>query len=287
MPRHSANSSRSDASTSSSESSSSSDDDAFRRRKPPKLSLRRLRAAVSASVERAPPHHRDRAALEVAELLLHAYLDAKKEVKAELERLAFSFYSSPSSLLGLSLAARRQLERAAASVFPDSRRKGFLRVVRDASIAEKRVGGKSAARAEEGDAEAKAEVETSAAGDENGDSGSGLFPGPLSGILSLGLFELVPDVVRHVADFLAPVDALAAAGVCEFFLFFVVEKEREKREKRHIKKGKNSLFPFSLSNNLHLKKNRHGLEAGPGRHPFLGSEALQILWRAGCAPARL
>jgi hypothetical protein len=40
-------------------------------------------------------------------------------------------------------------------------------------------------------------------------SSGGLFPSP-------ELFELVPDVVRHLADFLAPVDALIAAGVCEF-----------------------------------------------------------------------
>ena len=186
MPRQSANCSRGDAGTSSERSSSGSssggsdDDVAFggRRKRKPKLSLRRLKAAVSASVERAPPHHRDRAALEVAELLLQAYGNAKKEVRAEISRLAFSFYRASPFSLPPSSSARRELERAAAGVLPDARRKSFLRAVRDAAIAEKR------------------------------GSGSGLF-------LSPGLFDLVPDVVRHLAGFLAPVDALAAAGVCE------------------------------------------------------------------------
>lgn len=226
MPRHATSSSRNEESTSSCETTTSSssdsddDDDVFRgrrKRRPPKLSLR-LTAAVSASVDRAPPHHRDRAALEVAELFSQAYASAKKEVKAELERLAFSFYASPASLPG-SLAARRALERAAAGELPEARRKSFLRAVREASIAEKR-GGRSARGAEEGGAGA-AEAEAAAAstsaadagdGAENGDSdgsSGGLFPSP-------ELFELVPDVVRHLADFLAPVDALIAAGVCEF-----------------------------------------------------------------------
>ena len=145
MPMHATNSSRSDESTSSYETTTttttSSDDDASgrRKRRPPKLSLRCLKAAVSASVERAPPHHRDRAALEVAELFSQAYASAKKEVKAELERLAFSFYASPASLPG-SLAARRKMERAAAGELPEARRKSFLRAVREAEIAEKRGG---------------------------------------------------------------------------------------------------------------------------------------------------
>ena len=197
MPSHSANSSSSDESTSSYEttttsSSSGDDDDAFRpgrrKRKPKKLSLRRLKASVSASVERAPPHHRDRAAMEVAELFLQVYAEAKnKEVKAEIERVA--------------------------------RRKGFLRAVRDASIAEKRGGGKSpAARGAEGEEEegaaaaekAAAASTSTAADDADADAGgSDMFLSPA------GLFELVPDVVRHLAGFLAPVDALSAAGVCE------------------------------------------------------------------------
>ena len=229
MPSHSANSSSSDESTSSYEttttsSSSGDDDDAFRpgrrKRKPKKLSLRRLKASVSASVERAPPHHRDRAAMEVAELFLQVYAEAKnKEVKAEIERLAFWFYASPFSLAGLSLAARRKLERAAAGALPEARRKGFLRAVRDASIAEKRGGGKSpAARGAEGEEEdgaaaaekAAAASTSTAADDADADAGgSDMFLSPA------GLFELVPDVVRHLAGFLAPVDALSAAGVCE------------------------------------------------------------------------
>ena len=233
MPSHSANSSSSDESTSSYEttttsSSSGDDDDAFRpgrrKRKPKKLSLRRLKASVSASVERAPPHHRDRAAMEVAELFLQVYAEAKnKEVKAEIERLAFWFYASPFSLAGLSLAARRKLERAAAGALPEARRKGFLRAVRDASIAEKRGGGKSpAARGAEGEeeegaaaAEKAAAASTSTAADD-ADAGERSKSNVAFMFLSpAGLFELVPDVVRHLAGFLAPVDALSAAGVCE------------------------------------------------------------------------
>lgn len=209
--------------TSSSESSSSDDDDAFgRRQRKLKLSLEALEP-VSTSVERAPPHHRSRAALEVAELLLQAYLEAKKEVKAEIERLAFSFYvlrgstvKSPSpfspscsSSLPPCLAARSRLERAAASSLPEARRKSFLRAVRDASIAEKRGGKAAAAGGGGGDAEAAATASASASADEDADGSNSLA-------LSSELFELVPDVIRHVANFLAPVDALAAACVCEF-----------------------------------------------------------------------
>jgi len=259
----------SDSSSASSYESSSSEEEAGatrdgrrrRRTKKPKLSLRTLQFEISASVERAPPRHRDRAALEVAELLLRAYpLPAlRKETKAEIERLASSFYASPSALPP-SLVARSRLEGAAAGVLPEAKRKSFLRAVKDASIAERRATGRTASEGGgrggggkegnggdggEGAAGEEAERDDDDDGDgkdEKDDNNTALF-------LPSGLFELVPDAVRRVADFLPPIDVLAAAGVCAFFVVVVVVvgvfgfEERKGRRRRK----NSSFFPLSTS----------------------------------------